>query len=145
MGRNTKFVGANCSVAQGGTSNCVGIGSESSKALECYSKGGGAAAVCQSQYNLLDPMSRRCCAFVDKEKFTLAAGCVQLIVAFMLLFSYALVSSGEAGEYRKAAHTQPLIDAADAHTHGEHGHGDGGDALGFGRSSPEVGGSDDDS
>ena len=96
---------------------------------------------------------------MDKEQFTLAAGCVQLIVAFMLLFSYALVSSGEAGEYKKAAHTQPLIDAADTHTHAEYDDGgsigagnsayqaddDGGDAFGFGRSSPEVGGSGDDS
>ena len=142
---NQNFIGESCSTSQDGGGNCVGVDSAGSKALKCYSEGASAGDVCQSQYNLLDPMSRRCCAFVDKEKFTLAAGCVQLIVAFMLLFSYALVSSGEAGEYRKAAHTQPLIDAADAHTHGEHGHGDGGDALGFGRSSPEVGGSDDDS
>ena len=154
---NTQFINQNCSITKDQNSNCVGIGSEGSKALACYSQGNSSPDVCQSQYNHLDPMSRRCCAFVDKEKFTLAAGCVQIIVAFMLLFSYAFVSSGQAGEYKKASHTQPLIDDADAHAHAAedngggigsgvgtyHADGDGGDALGFGRSSPVVGGSDD--
>ena len=66
----------------------------------------------------LNPMQSRCCAFVDKEKFTLAAGCVQMLAALGLILSYGAVPSGGAGQYHKHpaahGHAEPLLAAAEA-------------------------------
>ena len=70
----------------------------------------------------LNPMQSRCCAFVDKEKFTLAAGCVQMLAALGLILSYGAVPSGGAGQYHKHpaahGHAEPLLAAAEANGRG---------------------------
>eukprot|EP00937_MAST-01D_sp_MAST-1D-sp2_P005998 g5998.t1 len=84
-------------------------------------------------------MMKRCCAFVDHEKFTLAAGCVQLIVGFMLVNSYLFVRTGDAGIYHDpvmgggAPNKAPLMGgggaAGDATMAAEDGWGGGDDTF----------------
>ena len=80
----------------------------------------------------LNPLQSRCCAFIDKEKFTLASGCVQMIVAMLLLLSFSVVPSGSHGQYNaQQRRLQPLLSPE-------------GEQVGVdGRSSPTTRGSDD--